>query len=92
MSSAFSQWLTNRNYERIQTHDAPSEDTEKEKNSSRKSNPHGTWKWCYLFHSLLIEIKIHSVLRCDVPKIEMFGFWYDNAVSCFKSTRLNLTV
>jgi hypothetical protein len=42
MSSAFSQWLTNRNYERIQTHDAPSEDTEKEKNSSRKSNPHGT--------------------------------------------------
>ncbi len=25
----------------------------KKKNSSRKSNPHDTWKWCYLFHSLL---------------------------------------
>ena len=39
MSSAFSQWLTNRNYERIQTHDAPSEDTEKEKKLEQKEQP-----------------------------------------------------
>ena len=70
MSSAFSQWLTNRNYERIQTHDAPSEDTEKEKNSSRKSNPHGTWKWCYLFHSLLIEIK-KSTTSCAATSLKL---------------------
>ena len=64
----------------------------KKKNSSRKSNPHDTWKWCYLFHSLLNwSKKIHGIHR-DVPKIEMFGNKLHNAVSCFKGTCLNLTV
>jgi len=45
---------TSSNYEHNQTHDVSPEGTgKKEKNSSRKSNPHDTWKWCYLFHSLL---------------------------------------
>jgi hypothetical protein len=46
------------NYEHNQTHDVPPYEfnrwvPKKKKNSSRKSNPHDTWKWCYLFHSLL---------------------------------------